>query len=154
LCHYNCHRTTKSNVLAHTQWLNVGSSLNQIISKVKNYFFSLKFQELELKIMFFTIFDESNPKGKSSERKMIVKKISVFTESEMKSKYKFEFSAKLQWKWNFYLWKWDEIETVFYTFSITNVQRINSNVKKFKPWISPKRKKSWVSIQINIIPIE
>jgi hypothetical protein len=31
---------------------------------------------------------------------MKVKKISIFTESEMKSKYKFEISAKLQWKWN------------------------------------------------------
>jgi hypothetical protein len=37
-----------------------------------------------------------NPKGKSSESEMKVKKNSIFTENEMKSKYKFEISAKLQ----------------------------------------------------------
>jgi hypothetical protein len=35
-----------------------------------------------------------NPKGKSNESQMKVKKISIFTESELKSKYKFEISAK------------------------------------------------------------
>jgi hypothetical protein len=41
-----------------------------------------------------------NPKWKSSESEMKVKKISIFTECEMKAKYKFEISAKLQRKWN------------------------------------------------------
>ncbi len=48
-----------------------------IISKVENYFFSLKFQKLELKIIeklcSLSFLMRVNPKGKSSESEMKVK---------------------------------------------------------------------------------
>jgi hypothetical protein len=35
MCHYICHRTTRSKVLAHAQWLNVGSSFFGILFELR-----------------------------------------------------------------------------------------------------------------------
>ncbi len=56
LCHYICHRTTWSKFLAHTQWLNVGSSLNFNFKRLTQLSLKREFQSRKKILILINVF--------------------------------------------------------------------------------------------------
>ncbi len=73
MCHYICHRITRSKVLAHAQWLNVGSPLHPVeFFSVELFFYNYLYFSNEL------FYPEIKSKRKVSISSFVTNRLSTY----------------------------------------------------------------------------